>query len=63
MTWRDQIRPLVAEIIAQVGINDEKKLRRALLDERPVWVRTTSHMSKIWRDEVRRQVGKARDER
>lgn len=59
MTWRDRIRPLVSEIIDRVGKSDPKALKRALLDGRPTWVRTTSHMSQIWREEVKLQAEEA----
>lgn len=59
MTWRDRIRPLVAEVIDRVGKSDPKELRRALLDARPEFVLYTSHMSKVWREEVKRQTEEA----
>jgi hypothetical protein len=55
MTWRDKIRPLVSEIIDRVGKSDPKALKRALLEGRPTWVRTCSHQTKVWIDEVKRQ--------
>lgn len=57
MTWRDKIRPLVAEIIAAVGTSDMKALRRALIEGRPSWVSGASWMTKVWRDEVNTQLG------
>lgn len=57
MTWRDHIRPIVAEIVERVGRDDPKALRRALLNERPYWVKQASHMTKVWRDEVNFQLG------
>jgi hypothetical protein len=58
MTWRDRIRPIVAEIIERIGRDDPKRLKRALIDERPYWVRDASHQTKIWRDEVNIQLGR-----
>jgi hypothetical protein len=55
MTWRDKIRPLVSDIIKRVGNGDVKALKQALLEGRPTWVRTCSHQTKVWRDEVKRQ--------
>lgn len=57
MTWRDEIRPLVAAIIADVGRDDMRALRRALIDRRPHWVKYCYHQTKIWRDEVNQQLG------
>lgn len=57
MTWRDMIRPIVADVISRVGLDDPKALRRALLDARPIEVLTCSWQAKIWRDEVRQQTG------
>jgi len=56
-TWRDQIRPLVAAVIARVGTDDMKALRLALIDARPSWVSGASWMTKVWRDEVNQQLG------
>lgn len=57
MTWRDKIRPMVAEIIEHYGRDDMKALRKALIAHRPHWVSGASHMTKIWRDEVNVQLG------
>lgn len=55
MSWRDQIRPIVSEIVDRVGKGDPDTLKRALLEGRPEWVRACSHQTKVWRDEVKRQ--------
>lgn len=57
MTWRDKIRPLVREIIDRVGREHVKECKRALLAERPGWVSQCSWQTKIWRDEVNKQLG------
>lgn len=59
-TWRDQIRPIIAEIAAEVGMDDEKKFREACRErypfEKPPW----GHVYKIWLSEIRIQLGKAK---
>lgn len=54
-TWRDHCRPIIAEVIADVGKNDMKKLRKALrkaypYGERKMWP------YKVWCSEIRRQL-------
>lgn len=56
-TWRDRIRPLIAEVIERVGRSNPKALKKALLDARPNWVTGASWMTKVWRDEVKCQLG------
>ncbi len=56
MKWREQIRPIVDAVVKQHGVGDVKSLRKALLAARPDYVRTTSHMAKIWREEVKRSI-------
>lgn len=55
-TWRDQIRPIVAEIIEHYGTEDMKLLRKKLVEHRPGWAEA-SWMLKVWRDEVNDQLG------
>ena len=59
MKWREKIRPIVESVVKQNGVEDEKALRKALLEARPDYVRTTSHMAKIWREEVKRSMAEA----
>ena len=60
MTWREQIRPIVDRIIREVGTDDRRALRRALIDRRPHWVSSCSWQTRIWRDEVALQLGTKR---
>lgn len=59
MTWRDQIRPIVAAIISEAkrqGL-DQKQTRQALRDNKPGWVSTQHWPYKVWCSEIRRQTG------
>ena len=56
MTWRNNCQPIIAEVIADVGTDDMKALRKALRDaypygERKMWP------YKVWCSEVRKQLG------
>jgi hypothetical protein len=55
VTWREDARPIIAEVIARVGTSDMKALRRALREAFP-WG-DVSWPRKIWRDEVKVQLG------
>ena len=54
--WRRIARPIIAKIIKEVGQEDEKKLRRALLEAYPFGERKY-HPYKIWLDEIKVQLG------
>jgi hypothetical protein len=54
-TWRDDCRPIIAEVIQRVGTTDPRALRAALLEAYPYGQRSM-HPYKIWRDEIRRQL-------
>ncbi len=56
-TWRDMARPIIAEVIAEVGTGDPGRLKRALFDAYPFGERQY-HPYKIWLDEIRSQTGK-----
>ncbi len=56
MTWRERYMPIIAGIIAEVGTSDMKKLNKALSDGFPDPPKKM-HPYKIWRDEVRTQLG------
>jgi hypothetical protein len=58
-TWRDWLAPIIAEVIAE-GEEGEtyRELRKRLRAARPRRVRITSHGTKIWNDEILRQLGK-----
>lgn len=53
--WRNIARPVIAEVIARVGRDDEQALRRALREAYPFGERRM-HPYRIWCDEVRRQL-------
>ena len=53
--WRDRAAPIIAEVIASVGRDDERALRKALAESYP-WGEKRMHPYKIWRDEIRRQL-------
>ena len=58
-TWRDEVRPLIAAVLAEAEAEGwtDKERRKRLIAARPYWVRTTSHGQKIWRSEVKVQLG------
>lgn len=54
-SWRGLAEPIISEVIARVGRDDEKALRDALRDAYPFGER--AHWPyKVWGDEVRRQI-------
>jgi len=53
--WRNIAAPIIVEVIARVGRDDERALRKALHDAYPFGERRM-HPYKIWCDEVRRQL-------
>lgn len=57
MTWRDEARPIIASVIAEIGTSDERQLRAALRKAYP-WGPREYHPYKIWLDEIRVQLGK-----
>ena len=52
-TWRESIAPVVAEIIANTGKADMRKLRAALRERQP----SASWLLKVWYSEIRAQLG------
>ena len=56
ITWRNDCAPIIADFIKRVGTDDRKILRKALLDAYPYGERSR-HPYRIWRDEIRRQLG------
>ncbi len=56
MTWRDRAKPIIRDVIHEVGRKDMKKLRAALRDAYPFGERAL-HPYKIWCDEIKRQLG------
>lgn len=56
MPLRDHYRPIIAAIIARVGTDDMKALRKTLRDEFPDPPRDY-HPYKIWLDEISVQLG------
>lgn len=54
-TWRDRYRPIVADVIAKIGTQDLRSVRRALRSAFPG--PRAYHCLKIWRDECRLQLG------
>ena len=55
-TWRDIARPIIADVINRVGVEDEKALKKALFDAYPFGERQY-HPYKIWLDEIKIQRG------
>ncbi len=55
--WRAIARPIIADVINDVGLDDEKKLKRELRDAYPFGERA-NHPYKIWLDEIKIQTGK-----
>jgi hypothetical protein len=53
--WRQQAAPIIERVIREIGMDDMKKLRKALHDAYPFGERKY-HPYKIWCAEVKRQV-------
>ena len=58
-TWRDKARPIIAQVIEEVGTEDERALRNALREAYPFGLREY-HPYKIWCHEIRVQLWKIR---
>ena len=56
-SWRDMARPIIAKVIAEVGLSDPGRLKRALFDAYPFGQRAY-HPYRIWLDEIKVQTGK-----
>ena len=56
MSWRDEAKPIIARVIAEVGTEDRRRLRAALLAAYP-WGQREYHPYKIWCHEIRVQLG------
>ena len=56
-TWRTHAAPIIARVIAEVGTDDMKALRKALREAYPFWERKYWPY-KVWCDEVKRQIQK-----
>lgn len=57
-TWRDFIRPIVADIIKEFGVEDEKGLRRVLREKYPFDRPPHGWVYKVWLSEINIQLGK-----
>ena len=55
LTWRDQVRPIIKEVIKQYGLNS-KNLNKALRDAYPFGQRK-NYPYKVWLDEIKKQTG------
>ena len=53
--WRPMASEIIREVIATVGRDDPKALRKALRDAYP-WGERRLHPYRIWCDEVNRQI-------
>ena len=53
--WRDIAAPIIREVIARIGCDDDRALRKALFEAYPFGERKM-HPYKIWRDEIKRQL-------
>lgn len=56
MSWADRAAPLVAEVLRNVGRQDMRELRKALVEAYP-WGERANAPYKAWRSEIRRQLG------
>jgi len=55
MKWREHCRPIIEKVIAEIGTDDRKKLRKVLKDaypygERKMWP------YKVWLSEIKKQL-------
>lgn len=55
-SWRDMAKPIIVSVIARVGKQDMKALRKELREAYPFGPRE-NHPYKSWCDEIRRQLG------
>lgn len=55
MTWREQIRPIVANVIEENEGQPEKVIRKALTDAYPYGLRQ-NYPYQVWLDEIRKQL-------
>lgn len=53
--WRDMAREKIKQVIAEVGLEDPGRLKRALFDAYPFGTRNY-HPYKIWLSEIKKQV-------
>jgi hypothetical protein len=58
-TWRDDARPIIAQVIATQKGKPEKEIRRALRDAYP-WGMRAYHPYRVWCSEVNRQLANLR---
>ena len=56
MTWRENYRPIIAEVIERIGTEDMPLLRKSLRDAFPSPPRKY-HPYKTWLDEIKVQLG------
>jgi hypothetical protein len=56
MSWREDARPIIARVIAEVGTANKRRLRAALRDAYP-WGKCKYHPYRIWCHEIRVQLG------
>lgn len=54
-TWTEHIRPLVRQIIKEVGFSDEEKLKKELRTRGP---QSGTYPYQVWRREIAFQLGK-----
>jgi len=57
MTWRDDCKPIIAQVLAENKGKSEKEIKKALFDAYPYGERAR-HPYKIWLDEIKIQTGK-----
>ncbi|RXU01317.1 hypothetical protein B1F69_04390 [Pseudomonas syringae] len=56
MSWADRAAPIVAEVLRNVGRQDMRELRKALIEAYP-WGERANAPYKAWLSEIRRQLG------
>jgi hypothetical protein len=62
MTWREQFRPIIVDVIQRVGTADMTKLRQELREAFPAGPRSM-YPYRVWLDEINAQLGLGRYER
>lgn len=55
MTWREHCTLIIAEVIQEVGTDDMKALKKALVEAYP-YGQKKLWPYKVWRSEIRRQL-------
>lgn len=57
MSWRDEIAPIIAQVLSQCETLTLPEKRKRLREAKPHWVAGASWLNKVWLSECRFQLG------